>query len=100
MGDLYGPFFSNEAAGKLRQTLSEQTRPGAPVADTVDLPLTESAQRALMAAIEHAGNAGVQLLHILWALISDEKSSVRTLLNGNGVTVEQVEDAIHRRSGS
>jgi ATP-dependent Clp protease ATP-binding subunit ClpA len=99
-GDPCEPFFSNETAGNLRRTLSEQTRPGTPVADTVDLPLTESAHRALAAAGEHAGNDGVQLLHVLWGLISDETSSVSKLLNVKGVTVGQVENAIHGRPRS
>jgi ATP-dependent Clp protease ATP-binding subunit ClpA len=99
-GDPLAPFFSDETASKLRQILAKQTSPGAPKAETVDLPLAERAHWALIAANEHAGNAEVQLLHVLWGLISDEKNSVRTLLNANGVTAEQVEDAIHGRPRS
>ena len=89
------PFFSGETAGSLRLSLEARARAGPPQAETVDMPLSERAEWALQTAAEHAGMAEVQLLHVLWGLISDKESSVSTLLNVNGVTAEQVEDAIH-----
>jgi ATP-dependent Clp protease ATP-binding subunit ClpA len=99
-GDPLEPFFSSEIASNLRLVLAQQALPDAPKTDTTDLPLAEAAQWALMAATEHAGSKAVRLLHILWGLIGDEQSSVSNLLTTNGVTVEQVEDAINRRLGS
>jgi len=92
------PFFRRETAGKLRLILEESAVLGAPKPDNVDMPVAERAQWALRAAAEHAGIAKVQLLHILWGLLSDKESSVGNLLNAHGVTVEQIEDAIRDKS--
>ena len=91
------PFFSAELAGKLRQAVAASTQPGQPKPEVVDMPVAEGTQRALIAAQERAGDSTVNLLHILSALISDPENSVRGLLKSNGVTVEQVNEAIRAR---
>ena len=93
-GPLPVPFFSGECAGKLRQVLANSASTGAAKADDVDMPLAERSQRAIESALEHAGRSTVGLLHILCALISDDENSVSHLLKTNGVSVEQVDNAI------
>jgi ATP-dependent Clp protease ATP-binding subunit ClpC len=88
------PFFRGETACNLRISLAKSADLGASKLSSVDMPFAERAASILSTAREHAGIATVQLLHILWALISDEQSSVCNLLIANGVTVEQVEGAI------
>lgn len=89
------PFFSGERAGKLRQALAESANAGAPKPDTMDMPVAEGSQRVLVAAQERAGNATVGLVHILWGLMSEE-GSISHLLKLNGITIDQVDDAIRR----
>jgi ATP-dependent Clp protease ATP-binding subunit ClpA len=91
------PFFSAEQAGTLRQLMAKSESAAAPKPESIDMPLAPSAQRALEVAIETAGNSAVTLLHLLWALIRDEQSSVANLLKSIGITREQVEDAIRNR---
>lgn len=91
------PFFEAETAARLRTTLKRLSNPGVPKPDHGDMPLAERAYWALIAGEEYSGNAVVQLLHILWGLVSDKESPVSKLLNVNGVSVEEVEKAIQYR---
>jgi ATP-dependent Clp protease ATP-binding subunit ClpA len=91
------PFFSGERVEKLRRMLAESNTPGTPKPDAMDMPLAERSTRALIAAQERAGASMVGLVHVLWGLISDQENSISNLLESNGVTVEQVEDAIRSR---
>jgi Clp amino terminal domain, pathogenicity island component len=56
--------------------------------------LSATSIRALEAAHERAGNSTVRLLHVLWGLATDRDNAVSELLNLNGITVKQIEDAI------
>lgn len=90
------PFFSAELAAKLRQAVAESHKPGELKPDHVDMPLAEASKRAILAAKEHAGAAQVRLLHILWALTTDDTPTA-ILLQSNGVTAEKVESEIRHR---
>lgn len=91
---LHESFLSSEKALRLRHMVTTDAQTGPPLPDTVDMPLTEPSQRALGAAQEHAATSLVGPLHILWALVIDEQTAVSHLLISNGVTAEQVEDAL------
>jgi ATP-dependent Clp protease ATP-binding subunit ClpC len=88
------PFFGGEVAEKLRHTLSESRPQAVPKPDATDMPLSETSIRALEVAQERAGNSTVRLLHVLWGLARGRDNSVSELLNLNGVTIDQIEDAI------
>ena len=90
------PFFSAELAAKLRQAVAESDKPGELKPDHVDMPLAEASKRAIIAAKEHAGASQVRLLHILWALTTDDTSTA-ILLQSNGVAAEKVESEIRHR---
>lgn len=87
-------FFSGERAGNLRKALAESATPADPIPDVINMPTSRSCQGVLLAAKTHAGDARVTPLHILWALLSDEDSSVSNLLSANGTAIDQVEQAI------
>jgi ATP-dependent Clp protease ATP-binding subunit ClpC len=90
------PFFSSEVAGKLRDSLSESRPRGVPKPEATDMPLSATSIRSLEVAHERAGNSAVRPLHVLWGLATDRDNAVSELLNLNGITVEQIEDAIQR----
>jgi hypothetical protein len=87
-------FVSSERAKAIRQVLVEWTITGVPKPHAADMPMGERAQRALVAANQHAGDSTVGLLHLLWGLLSDESSSISILMKSNGITAEQVDHAI------
>ncbi len=94
------PFLGVQAAAELRRTLTESMK--LPPANqsrltSVDMPLAKSAKVALSSAQEHAGGSTIDRLHLLLRLLSDGDSSVSTVLKLNGVTVEQVEEALRNR---
>lgn len=88
------PFLSAELAAKLRQHLADLAKPGVPKPDAMDMPIAQASQRILIAAYERAEPSKIGLLHLLWAMISDHENSAGDLLKSNGMSVEQVEDAI------
>jgi len=90
------PFFSGELAEKLRERMAESAKPGTPKPESMDMPVAESSKRALQTARARAGESEVGLLHLLWALMSDEENSVSTLLKSTGVTVDKIDEAIRR----
>jgi hypothetical protein len=92
------PFFSAELAESLRQELTSANT-GAPKSSSMDMPLTERSKWALIAAESHAGSAPVTLLHILWALASDNENSVSQFLMARDVRPEQIDVAI-RNAGN
>ena len=93
-----GPFFTFGSAENLRHALARPTATGTPKADQVDMPVSERLQRTIRSAAEHAGDSKVTLLHILLALVSDSADPVSGLLKSNGVTPEQVIEAMRKRS--
>jgi hypothetical protein len=86
--------FSGGVTEKLCHTLSESRPRGVTKPDARGMPLGKTSIRALEAAQERAGSSTIRLLHILWGLATDRENSVSELLNLDGVTVKQIEDAI------
>ena len=63
-----------------------------------DMPLTKGAKKVFADAIKYANRGPVTSLHLLWAMLADEKSIVSTSLIENGVTRELIEKEISRRN--
>jgi ATP-dependent Clp protease ATP-binding subunit ClpC len=92
------PFLSREIAENLRRAILQSSRSGVPVPHGADMRVAETASMALEAAYKRAGGSTVGILHLLWGLITNGGDSVRDLLSSNGVTVEQIEEAIRDRT--
>ena len=93
------PFFSSDVAESLRHSIMELITPGPPKADSGDMPLSEESISALSAAWNHAGHEKVDILQLLWGLLSIEHSSIARLLTRNGVSRDQVEQSLKDRHG-
>ena len=93
-------FLGRETAERLQAALSVFGPRDEPQPTHGDMPLTEGAKSVLKAAFEHANGSQVTPLHLLWAMFVDRESPVAKALRENGITREQVENEIHRRSSA
>jgi ATP-dependent Clp protease ATP-binding subunit ClpA len=98
------PFFTAEAAAEIQRGLEPLMLSEAkPLPESVDMPVSDAAQRVLMTAKELRGEpltpsriqvGHVEPLHLLAAALSDETSEVAKVLKRAGVTQEAVITAI------
>jgi hypothetical protein len=104
---LHRPFFTAETAVEIRRGLEPLMPKGKPLADSVELPLSDGAQHLLMAAKEwseemRGGSATpsrievqhVEPLHLLAVALADETSESAEVLKQAGVAKEAVIAAI------
>jgi Clp amino terminal domain, pathogenicity island component len=103
----YRPFFAAETAAEIQRGLEPLLPRGEPLSDSVDLPVSDPAQRLLMAAKalgeelrgERATPSQIQVgsvepLHLLAAALTGETSATAEVLKHASITKEAVIAAI------
>ncbi len=91
-------FLDRDTAARLQSVCSVFGPRATPQPTHGNMPLTEGAKRALSAAFEHANGSTVTPLHLLWAVLVEDKGPIAQALLENGITREQVENEIRRRN--
>jgi ATP-dependent Clp protease ATP-binding subunit ClpA len=98
------PFFTAEVAAEIQRKLEPLMPSKAKFLPTsVEMPLSETAQRVLLAAMDRSKESHdrqVEPLHLLAEVLSDDTSPVADALKQAGVTQEAVEAAIESREYS
>jgi ATP-dependent Clp protease ATP-binding subunit ClpA len=92
------PFLTAEVAREIQRGLEPLMQSKAKSLPTsVDMPLSEAAQRVLLAAMDRAKESHdgqVEPLHLLAEVLSDDTSAVADALKQAGVSLEAVEAAV------
>jgi ATP-dependent Clp protease ATP-binding subunit ClpA len=91
-------FFTAEVAAEIQRGLEPLMLSKAnPLPTSVDMPLSDAAQRVLLAAMDRAKESHdgqVEPLHLLAEVLSDDATAVADALKQAGMTQEAVEAAI------
>ncbi len=100
---LFEPFLkSHAAAGVIRKEIEQRfPRQGPPVANAVDLPLSQASKRVLAWAAEEAErlrHKHIGTEHLLLGLLREPRSGVVEILGQHGITLETVRAAVARPS--